>query len=528
MTMTEAPPAAAEDSSADEPALAAGLYGALSTSDHTLIGRIWLSFGLLLLVASTGLGVALAIEGTDTDDVDVFGGLNGWFQMWSLHRFGLMLMVAMPLFIGLAMVVVPRQVGSPGIAFPRAAAASAWGYVLGTAVTVISVLAGGGWGALDGVTGEEADAIELTLLGTGMVIASIMLASICLATTVISLRTPGMGLAKVPLFAWSILVASTVWLLTLPVAIANLVVIVVDLRGGPLLFGNPEGSTLIYDQLAWMVEQPAVYAVALPTLGVIGSVVPVVAGVRQVSHQAMMVLIGLAGLMALGGWSQPHFSDQRDELVFVAFGLIAIVPVLASLGGNSATLLKGGVPTGLPPAHMVGALGAGLLLLLATLSGALRVIDPFELIGTAADDAVMFLAVFAAITGAVAGMWFWSPQIHGGLLPSVAGSLVLTNLIGAGVLLGVAGMVTGFDLGDGLSDAMAVVTVVGAVLGLLGALGVAALMLKASRAGGDDEGDIDPWGGHTLEWSVEVPARVGSESPLLDEPETADDDGGES
>ena len=33
-----------------------------------------------------------------------------------------------------------------------------------------SVVAGGGWGALDGVSGDEADAIELTLLGTGLVI----------------------------------------------------------------------------------------------------------------------------------------------------------------------------------------------------------------------------------------------------------------------------------------------------------------------------------------------------------------------
>ena len=48
-------------------------------------------------------------------------------------------------------------------------------------------------------------------------------------------------------------------------------------------------------------------------------------------------------------------------MLFIAFGLLAVVPILASLGGNTATLLKGGVPAGLPPAHLVGALGAGLL-----------------------------------------------------------------------------------------------------------------------------------------------------------------------
>ena len=145
---------------------------------------------------------------------------------------------------------------------------------------------------------------------------------------------------------------------------------------------------------------------------------------------------------------------------------------------------------------------------------------------TAADGAVMNLTVFAAITGAVAGMWFWSPKIGGHLLPSGMGSLVMVDLVGAGVLLGVAGMVTGFDLGSGLDDAMAIVATIGAVLGLLGALGVIASILKIMRSDAD-AGD-DPWGGHTLEWAAAPPARVMSESPLLDAAETSDDEGGES
>jgi len=535
MTMTESPPAEAAESGAAEASPAAGLYAAMSTSDHKAIGRIWLRLAMLLLVASTALGVALAIEDTDPDTVDVFGGANSWFQMWSLHRFGLVLMVAIPLLIGLATVVVPMQVGSTNIAFPRAAAAAAWGYVLGTTITVIAVLSGGGWGALDGVDGDEADAIELTLLGTGMIIASILLASLCLATTVISLRTPGMGLMKVPLFAWSMLVASAIWMLTLPIAMANLVLIVVDLRGGPGTFGNPQGSTLIYDQLAWMFEQPAIYAVALPVLGVIGSIVPVVAGVRQVSHAAMMALIGVAGFLAIGGWSQPHFADHRDDVLFIAFGLLAVVPILASLGGNTATLLKGGVPAGLPPAHLVGALGAGLLLLLATLFGALRVIDPLDLIGTAADDAVMNLAVFAAITGAISGMWFWSAKIGGHLLSPGLGSLTSTMFTGAGLLLGLSGLLAGLDLSDGLGDAMVWVACAGALLAVLASLGVVAAVAQAMRSG--VSADDDPWHGHTLEWATATPVpagnfadpldRVTSESPLLDAAE-AGGEGGES
>ncbi|MEM9467989.1 MAG: cbb3-type cytochrome c oxidase subunit I [Actinomycetota bacterium] len=537
--MTESPPveaAEAEPKAAAEVA-AEGLYTWLSTSDHKVIGRIWIRLSLLLLVAATALGAAVAVEQANGSD-ELFGGLNAYFQMWGLSRFGLVLMVAVPLFIGLATIVVPMQVGSSNIAFPRAAAAAAWGYVFGSVITIVSVIAGGGWGALDGVSGEEADAIELTLLGTGLLIASILLASVCIVTTVISLRTPGMGLAKVPLFAWSMLVAGTVWLLTLPIALANLIVITVDLRGGPLLFGNPEptgsSATLIYDQLAWILEQPQVYAIAIPVLGVIGSIIPVVAKGRHASHAGAMVLIGLAGLLAAGGWSQPHFGDHRDEFVYIAFGLVFIVPILATLAVSGLTLLQGEAPVGIPPAHLLGALGSGLLLVLAAAVGALRVIDPLDLIGTTADTAVLSLTAFAAITGGIAGLWFWAPKIGGRQLSAPLGSLAITALIGAGVLTGLGALVAGFDdtpdiVGgdlDGLAGSMLWIMVAGLVIGTLGALDVLGAIALSVRS--DVDAGDDPWDGHTLEWSTPTPvpvdnfstppARVTSEAPLLDTP----------
>ncbi len=534
MTMTESPPTEAAESTEPAGAVPGGLYDVLTTSDHKAIGRIWLRLGLLLLAGVAVLGVLVALEDTSADGIDVFGGANAAWQMNGLYSFSLVLLVVPALTIGLATTVVPMQVGSSNIAFPRAAAAAAWGFMVGAAIMVISVFAGGGWGALDGVSGGEADAIELTLLGMGMVAASVLLASVCLATTVVSLRTPGMGLTKTPLFAWSILVTASVWILTLPVLIANLIVIVVDLRGGPLLFGAPEGSTMIYDQLAWILEQPAVFVLGIPVLGIIGSIVPVVAGSRHITHAGLMAAIGVAGLLAIGGWSQPAFSDQRDELLFVAFGLLAVMPVLASLALNSLPLAKAGVPPGMPPAQLLGALGAGLLLLLGAAAGALRVIDPLELIGTNADAGVGHLVAYAAVVGLAAGTWFWAPKIGGHQLPNVLGLGVMLDFIGAGLLMGAAHLLIGFDFDGGLNDAMLWVVFVGAILATLGALGISA----AARRNDGEAGD-DPWGGHTLEWATPTPvpagnfvdalARVTSEAPLLDAAEASDsNEGGES
>lgn len=561
MTMTDSPPATDTAPAAASPAVA-GLYAALTTTDHKRIGRLWLRSGILFLVGAVVLAVLVGIEGTDAESTDLFGGDNAYFQMWALYRIGLALLVAAPLLVGLATVVAPMQVGSTNIAFPRAALAAAWGFMIGAGITVVAVLAGGGFGAVDRVTIDERDAIALTLVGLGMVVLSILLASLCLATTVVSLRVKGMTLLRTPLFAWSMLVACSVWLLTLPVLLANLLIAYVDLHNGPGTFGgDPSGNLDVYRQLAWVVEQPQVYAFAIPVLGVLGSVVPVAAGVRALRHGVSLALIGLFGLLSIGAWSQPYFQNgdeftipHDERFLFIAFGLAAIVPVLGAMGGAADTLFRGrDAIVGLPPTHLIGALGAGVLLLLGVIAGALRVIEPLELggstdavegIGTIAVSGVMNLVLFAAITAAVAGVWFWAPKIDGRQLSPGLGRLVVLDLIGGAVLLGGAQLVSGFfdtvnhplvPPTEDAADALAVVALIGAILLGLGVLGVVAAIVRSMRGGA--EAPDDPWGGQTLEWSTvdgvftEPPALVTSEAPLLDAPaagEPSDDEGEES
>lgn len=511
-----------------------GLYDWLSTSDHKRIGRTWIRASLLMLLGTALVGLLVGFEQTDASGVDMFGGDNGLFQMWGLYRFALVLMVAAPLMLGLAMVVVPMQIGATNIAFPRAALAAGWGYILGAGITVVSVFAGGGWGALDGVSGDEADAIALTLLGTGMVIVSLLLGAICMATTVISLRTSGMNLMRVPLFAWSMLVACAVWLLTLPIAIANLAIMYVDLRGGPLTFGNPEGTDAMYAQLAWVLDQPQIYAIAIPALGVIGSIVPVAAGTRQIAHSVMIGFIGLFGLLSIGGWSQPYFADTTDEILFIAFGIAIVLPVFAVLGGAAVTLAAGKAPAELPTVHLLGALGSGIVLLAAVVSGALKAVEPFDLAGTSAHGGLMNLTALAAIIAALAGLWFWGPKIGGGFMPSGLGRSVILALVTGALLLGVPQVVSGFfdapdlllaDPDDTVIDAMSLVSAIGALVLVLGALGAVIAQVASMRGTGEDAGD-NPWNGHTLEWATaspppvgnfaEPPAKVVSEAPLLD------------
>jgi heme/copper-type cytochrome/quinol oxidase subunit 1 len=508
MTLTESPVAESEaaadadGTAAPESAAAAlgaprGLAQPFMTSDAAQVGRLFVVTSLLLALGTAVIGALLSLGRTDAvSPDDLFGGLNAYFRMWTLYRVSFVLLVVMPLLLGLALAVVPAQVGAGNVAFPRAALASFWAWKIGAVIIVASVLAGGGWGALDGVTGNESDAMALTLLGTGMAIVGLLLGAIVVATTVISSRQTGMSLLDVPPFSWSMLVTAVVWLFSLPVAIANIVIIYADLRGRPAIaFGRPE-SPDIWLQLDWLVEQPAVYAVAVPVLGIIFSAVGAAVNARSSRPEAMLIVVGLFGLLAMGGWSQDYFTapqDLRDGLVYVAFGLAAVVPVVATAGGVGELVMRGSKTRDrLLSDPMLGAGAALKLLGAATLVGALRVIEPLDLLETSATWAVFHGVVVAGLIAAVAALSTWSQLLLGPVRQRLArGAIVL--MFAGGSLLVLADLISSFiaddpDLmaltldGSAALNALALIGSLLVVAGLAAALFGAVSALKPSAA----------------------------------------------
>ena len=116
MTLTDSPPTevdiAPEAASVEELSQPQGLAGPVTTADGAAVGRLFVGTSLLLALGTAVIGVLLALEqlGATSPD-DIFAGLNAHFQMWSLYRMSFVLLVVMPLLIGVAMVVVPSQIG---------------------------------------------------------------------------------------------------------------------------------------------------------------------------------------------------------------------------------------------------------------------------------------------------------------------------------------------------------------------------------------------------------------------------------
>jgi heme/copper-type cytochrome/quinol oxidase subunit 1 len=346
-----------------------------------------------------------------------------------------------------------------------------------------------------------------------------------------------MTLRRTPLFSWSMVVGGTVWLLTLPVLAAVMLLVYLDLQYGQQFLGGSDG---VYDRIAWVFWQPTLYVVAVPALGIIADVVPVFARRRHHRHAVAMGLIGLFGALSFGAWAQIGFSvdgqsnptDWLYDGVWIAVGFLAIVPVAGLLGLWAATLAGGRVRMGTP---LILALFAGLLIGGGVAAGAATVIEEVDVVTTTWASGQELLVVAGTLLAAAAGLAFWAPKLYGKLLPDGLVRLGATVLaLGAGVAAVAYGIAGLYDQPravaaslDGVSEidtveTLNLVAAVGLVAAVVGGLAiVTALVAPTGRRTVAD----DPWDGHTLEWATSSPPPVGnfaavpevtSEAPLYD------------
>jgi cytochrome o ubiquinol oxidase subunit 1 len=553
MTLTETrPETAAEIQLVPPPQPEPGGFAAyLGTGDHKKLGRLFIGVALLWLVASVIGGLVVGFEQVDQGGFDVFES-DTYFQASTLVAQGLVFLGLLPLLLGIAIYVVPLQVGSRSIAFPRAVAASFWGYVVGGGMVVGAYLGNGGPG------GGEEQAVDLWILSFAILVTSLLVGAMAVATTVVTLRTPGMYLDRVPIFSWSMLVSSTLWIVTLPVLLAALFFGYLDHHYGRVGLG---GNYDLYPWYHWAIRQPQVFLYSIPALGIIAEVIAVMAGARQRLYKTTMALVAAAGVLAFGAYTMGLWAGLVEAVpvldistsdwpaysnwVFAGALLTLPLPILLLLGGCADTVIRGrdrqlGAP-------LVLALVSGLLLLTGASAAALAVFEPLDLLPTSWSAGVAAMAVGAGVLGGLAGLQYWSVKIWGKQIANGAGMLVALLGLGGVLLLGGGQMLAGvYDQPDlitvaanGASGAFtgeldvrdAVDT--GNLISVLGWAALAAALLvfglalvgAAVRPAGDDGAPDDPWNGHTLEWATASPppagnfdaiALVTSEAPLLD------------
>ena len=482
MTLTETRPepevvAAGDDvgpatqSSADHWTPPTGLAGILSTGDHQVVGRLYVMFSLLLTGVALALGVLLGIEGADIDGgFSIVGQANELFQMFSLYRTTLILCGLVPLLLGLATALVPRQLGASSVAFPRAAAAAFWMWLVGAIAHIVATFSYGGLGSIE-AGAARSQSVELTVLSLGMIGLGLLAGAGVVFATIVTQRPAGMDLLQVPAFSWSMLVSTGVWLFSLPVLLGNLVISWVDMRGaGALGFATGDAP---FEQVAWAFNAPQVYAWTIPMLGIVAEVFTAAHRSRPQMFEPMATIVGLFGFLSFGAWAQSFFDSAdptaadahvvTNEVLFTAFAL-GIAVVVAAYGGWLAfnAFTAGQRPQITPQFALVTVSGA--LLTAAVVAGVLRVAEPAlgvlrefdddvwqgffdamdDLEGSSLVTGLMNFAVLGGLLAAVGGLYHWAPRLLGRPLSAPIGFLSVLALAGGALLVGFTDLLAGF------------------------------------------------------------------------------------
>ena len=448
-------------------------------------------------------------------------------QLVALFHFDLVLGVLAPLFIGLAIAVVPMQVGSRTIAFPRLAQYSLWAWLFGNGLVATSLVANGG------PTGGSANMVDLYFLGVGLTIVGLVAASISIATTVLTSRAPGMALDYVPPFSWAALVASIATIISLPVALSTIIYVYVDHTHAAVAMGGNGIATA----LQFALGQPQTFVFVVMALGVLAEIAPITARVRQPLRPIVLTGLALVTTAALGAATQSdHLVDWSGSNVvktiipFLIFNGLPLLGVLITIA-IAVMSLKEGKPA-VNGQFALAVLGA-LMILVGVAGNFVQNVKSTNLSGTVFTEAVTVYLVYGGLLAAMAAIAHWAPKLWGRTLPAdkllALGGLGLLGTVAAAFPLCIAGFsnqpvdaIGSFNYDGPIALWNALSGIGHAVIALV-VIAFIALLIDAVRNGA--QATDDPWNAHTLEWAIPSPApannfaelvQVGSPEPVLD------------
>jgi cytochrome o ubiquinol oxidase subunit 1 len=498
----------------------------LTSSDHKKIGRLFTCTSVVLALVTAILGAVIGFERTSPASFDIVDG-GAAVQLTAALRYGLVFGMLAPVFVGLAILIVPLQVGARSIAFPRLAQFGFWAWFLGTVLVVVSLVANGGPG------GGQSDMVDLYLMAAPLAVAGLLAATLAVLTTIFTSRAPGMTLDRVPPFTWSALVGGSAMVLSLPVMIGTAIYLYVDHTHARVAFG---GNKAVTDHIGFAFSQPQTFVFAVMALGVFAEVAPVAARVRQPLRGVVLAGLALASTGSLGAvtqsthtlsWSGGVGDKLQSALPWLFFNGLPLLGALVVIAGV-ALAFKSALPR--PTAPLLFSTVGALMVLLAMAGNFVGTIESLDAAGTVFEEGTATLIAFGGLLAAIGGIVHWAPKFAGRKFDDkkVSGLAVLglLGVLATAVPLWVVGLggqkageLAGFAT-SGADDTLNLVAGVGMALLALVVAGTAGLMLAASADVVDD-----PWDAQTLEWSVPSPAptdnfetlaTVGSPEPLFD------------
>jgi cytochrome c oxidase subunit I+III len=500
---------------------ARGIPGFFTTVDHKRIGLryIYTSFVFFFLA---GLAALAMRDQLATSNNNILAP-ETYNMLFTMHGTTMIFLFNTPVLAGFGNYLIPLQIGSRDMAFPRLNAFSYWIFLFAGLLLYSSVLVGhppdGGWFAYVPLTGKAySPGINIDFWGLAIIFVGISttVGALNFIVTIFKFRAPGMTFNRMPIFVWSMLVFSFMVIFAVPaVTIASVFLELDRLFGTAFYTTGAGGSALLYQHLFWFWGHPEVYILFVPATGMVSMMVSVFSRRALAGYVWIATSLVAVGFISFGVWVHHMFATGMPALALAFFSgvsLLITIPSGVQFFAWIVTMWKGKVELTVPMLFTVGFL---LIFLLGGITGVMVSILPFDWAVTDSYFIVAHLhyvlngAVVFPIFGAV---YFWMPKMTGRMLGERLGKISFwVMFVGFNLtffpmhILGVLGMprrVWTYSNGLGWDTLNAIVSIGSVVFGIGTGITLLNFFLSLRRG---RPAPADPWLADSLEWSIESP-----------------------
>src|SRR5213075_295047 len=139
--------------------------------------------------------------------------------------------------------------------------------------------------------------------------------AICIATTILRHRAPGMTLNRMPILLWEKLVISIAVIFAMPAVMVASGLLLLDRLVGTHFFNPAEGGdVLLYQHLFWFFGHPEVYIIFIPALGMISQIVTTFSRRPVFGYPVMVAALLATGTIGFGLWVHHMFATSVHQL----------------------------------------------------------------------------------------------------------------------------------------------------------------------------------------------------------------------